>query len=343
MAAPTLTSILKDIKARKFSPVYLLHGEEPYFIEQIADAIEKHALSESEKVFNQIVLYGKDTDARTVIDYCRQYPMMSQYKVVILKEAQMMSSDQFQGLEIYLDKSAPTTILVICYMHKKIDGRTSFAKTAKSKAFVFESKKLYDNQVPAWIQSVTKDKGLSIDAEAIEVLYEYIGNDLSRIANEIEKLKIGLRSSPGNEKHITSSAVYDNIGINREYNVFELQKAVGLKDFVSTEAILQNLTANMKSSPLIMIVGTFFSYFTKLMIVSSLGKATDQEIAHAIGQNSTYFVLEYKTAASRYSIASLEKIIGIIRSYDLRSKGIHSRNADDGELLREMVQRIFYA
>lgn len=338
MAAPTLASIQKDIKARKFSPVYLLHGEESFFIEQIAEAIEVNALSESERVFNQIVLYGKDADARTVIDYCRQYPMMAQYRMIMVKEAQMMNSDQFLALEPYIDKSAPTTILVICYMHKKVDGRTSLMKTAKSKAFVFESKKLYDNQVPEWIESIVRNQKLTIDKEAVEVLFEYIGNDLSRIANEITKLKIGLK-----EAHITAAAVYDNIGVNRDYNVFELQKTLGLKDYVGTEIILQNLTANMKSSPLVMIFGTFFSYFTKLLIIRSLSRASDQELAQAIGQASTFFIREYKAASSKYSVASLEKIIGIIRTYDLKSKGMGSRNKGDGELLREMVQRIFFA
>jgi DNA polymerase-3 subunit delta len=216
MAAPTLPAILKDIKARKFASVYLLHGEEAYFIEQIADAIESKALTESEKVFNQVVCYGKDSDARIVIDNCRQYPMMSQHRLVIVKEAQMMPSDQFLGLEPYIAKSAPTTILVICYMYKKADGRTNLMKTAKSKAVVFESKKLYSNQIPQWIESYCKEQGLSPDGDAIEVLYEYIGNDLPRLANEIQKLKIGLQGQP----KITSGAVYDNIGVCREYNLF---------------------------------------------------------------------------------------------------------------------------
>jgi DNA polymerase-3 subunit delta len=249
MAAPTLASILKDIKARKLAPVYLLHGEEPYFIEQISDAIESNALSESEKVFNQIVLFGKDVDARTVIDYCRQYPMMSQYKVVIVKEAQMMNSDQFLALEPYIEKSSPTTILVLCYMYKKVDGRTSMMKTAKSKAFVFESKKLYDNQVPAWIESEVKEQGMSIDAEAVEVLFEYIGNDLPRIANEITKLKIGLKG----ERQIRASAVYDN-SINREYSVLNCR---GYRRYRRHRNHPAESHGNMKSSPLVFIVGTF--------------------------------------------------------------------------------------
>lgn len=338
MAAPTLASILKDIKAQKFSPVYLLHGEEPYFIEQISEALETSVLSENERVFNQIVLYGKDADARTVIDYCRQYPMMAQHRVIIVKEAQMMNSDQLLALEPYIQKSVPTTLLVICYMYKKVDGRTSLMKTAKSKALVFESKKLYDNQVPEWIETIVRNQKLTIDREAVEVLFEYIGNDLSRIANEITKLKIGLK---GNQ--ITAAAVYDNIGVNRDYNVFELQKTVGMKDHVGTEIILQNLTANMKSSPLVMIVGTFFSYFTKLLIVRSLPRASDHELAQALGQSSTFFIREYKAAAAKYSVDALEKVIGIIRTYDMKSKGIGSRNKGDGEMLREMVQRIFYA
>lgn len=339
MAAATYDAILKEIRAGKFSPVYLLHGEEPYFIERVADAIEAHALTENEKVFNQSTLYGKDTDARTVIDYCRQYPMMSQRKVVILKEAQMMPSDQFAMLEQYLSRSAPTTILVICYMHKKVDGRTTFMKVAKANALVLESKKLYQNELPSWIENVAREKGVTIDREAVEVLFEYIGNDLTRIANEIDKLKIGLNG----ETVIPVDAVYDNIGINREYNVFELQKALGMKDFTGTEKILQNLTSNMKTSPLVMILGTFFSYFTKLLVIRSMPRATDKDLAAAIGQSSTYFVKEYKAAASKYSMHSLEKIIGILRAYDHKSKGIGNPNKDDAALLREMVQRIFAA
>jgi DNA polymerase-3 subunit delta len=339
MAAPTLSSILKDIKAGKFAPVYLLHGEEAFFVVQIADAIEAKALTESEKVFNQTVCYGKDSDARSIIDNCRQYPMMAQHRLVIVREAQMMASDQFLGLEPYIAKSAPTTILVICYMYKKVDGRTNVMKTAKSKAVVFESKKLYSNQIPQWISTYSKEQGLSPDADAIEVLYEYIGNDLSRLANEIQKLKIGLQG----QSKITSGAVYDNIGISREYNLFELQKAIGLKDFVSVEMILQNLTSNMKSNPMVMITGIFFSYFSKLLIVRSIPGASDQEVAQALGQHSTFFVREYKAAASKYPISALENIIGIIRTFDLKSKGIGNRNKEDGGLLREMVQRILYA
>jgi DNA polymerase-3 subunit delta len=339
MAAPTLPAILKDIKARKFASVYLLHGEEAYFIEQIADAIESKALTESEKVFNQVVCYGKDSDARTVIDNCRQYPMMAQHRLVIVKEAQMMPSDQFLGLEPYIAKSAPTTILVICYMYKKADGRTNLMKTAKSKAVVFESKKLYSNQIPQWIESYCKEQGLSPDGDAIEVLYEYIGNDLPRLANEIQKLKIGLQGQP----KITSGAVYDNIGVSREYNLFELQKAIGLKDLLSVEVIVQNLTSNMKSNPMVMITGIFFSYFSKLLIVRSIPGASDQEVAQALGQHSTFYVREYKAAAARYPVSALERIIDIIRTYDLKTKGIGNRNKEDSALLREMVQRILYA
>ena len=339
MAAPTHASILKDIQNRKFAPVYLLHGEEPFFIEQIAAAIEEKVLTESEKVFNQHVLYGRDVDARTVLDACRQYPMMAQYKVVILKEAQMMSSEQFLSLEPYLAKSAESTILVICYMYKKVDGRTNLMKTAKSTAVVFESKKLYPNQVPAWIEAHCRQEGIQVDRDAVEILYEYIGNDLPRLANEISKLKIGLQG----KNQVTADAVYDNIGVSREFNVFELQKCIGTRDYVGTEKILRNLTANMKSNPLIMIVGIFFSYFTKLMIIRALPRASDQELAQAIGQSSTYFLNEYKAAAARFTLSGLEKIVAIIRTYDMKTKGMGSRNPDDGELLREMVQRIFHA
>jgi len=212
-------------------------------------------------------------------------------------------------------------------------------KTAKSHAIVFESKKLYSNQVPAWIESYCKEQGLSPDADAVEVLHEYIGNDLPRLANEIEKLKIGLRGT----KKITAGAVYDNIGVSREYNLFELQKVIGMKDLVSTEIIVRNLTANMRTNPLVMVIGIFFSYFSKLLIVRSLPGASDQELAQALNQHSTYFVREYKAAAGKYPVTALEKIIEIIRTYDLKSKGIGSRNVEDSALLREMVQRILNA
>ena len=228
----TYPQIIKELKAKKYSPIYLLHGNEPYYIDKISRYVEENVLTEGEKSFNQMIMYGKDTDHKTLIDTCSRYPMMASHQVVILKEAQEMKT--LKELLPYIEKPVHTTILVICFKHKKFDGRTKFGKLVKQKALIFESKKLYDNQIPDWIQSYLKDKKLSISPSASVLVAEYLGENLSKVSNELDKLAINL--APGtevNEKHIQ-----EQIGISKEYNVFELQKALGAKNVVKSIELL---------------------------------------------------------------------------------------------------------
>ncbi|MDX1407314.1 MAG: DNA polymerase III subunit delta [Saprospiraceae bacterium] len=335
MPAATFDTIMKDLQAGKFAPVYLLHGEETYFIDQIADVITEHALSDSERVFNLMVCYGKETDSRTITDNARQYPMMSQRRVIILKEAQSMRD--LSNLEPYLAHPAESTVLVICHMHKKLDGRKSLYKTANQHGVVFESRRLYDNKVPAWIESFVAQHNKQIEPVASMALVEYLGNDLSKVANELEKLMLQL----GDQSLITEGDVFDNIGISRDFNVFELQKAIGKRDIIRIERIVQHFMANMKSSPLILVVANLFSYFSRVLIARSMSGASDRELGTALGLRSNYFLREYREAARNYSIADLEHIITILRKYDLHSKGVDNRSRGDDELLRQLIQEIY--
>ena len=236
----TYPQIIKELKAKKYSPIYLLHGNEPYYIDKISRYVEENVLTEGEKSFNQMIMYGKDTDHKTLIDTCSRYPMMASHQVVILKEAQEMKT--LKELLPYIEKPVHTTILVICFKHKKFDGRTKFGKLVKQKALIFESKKLYDNQIPDWIQSYLKDKKLSISPSASVLVAEYLGENLSKVSNELDKLAINL--APGtevNEKHIQ-----EQIGISKEYNVFELQKALGAKNVVKSNRIINYFISNPK-------------------------------------------------------------------------------------------------
>lgn len=331
MASTSFQAIMRDLRADKYAPVYVLHGEESFFIDRIAGYIAGNALSESEKAFNQIVCYGKDVDSRDITDNARQYPMLAQRRVIILKEAQMMR-DLYE-LEAYLARPSESTVLVICHMHKKIDGRTAFARTARKKAVVFESKRLYDNQVPGWIESYLGNLGVRIEPLASMTLVEYLGNHLSKIANELDKLILQI----GDEKVISEQHVFDNIGVSKDFNVFELQKALGQRDVVAVERVIKYFVENMRANPFLLIVANLYNYFTRLMIVRSMPRASDKELGNALGLRSNYFLREYRSAAANYTASDLERIIGILRKYDLMSKGVGSRNREDRELLREMI------
>jgi DNA polymerase-3 subunit delta len=328
---------MQNLNAGKFAPVYVLHGEEQYFIDAIADYIAEHALSDSEKVFNQMVCYGKDTSSRDVVDSARQYPMLAQHRVIILKEANTMRD--LQDLEPYVARPSESTILVICHPHGKIDGRKALLKTARNTAVVFESKRLYDNQVPSWIERKLKEQGYQIDPAASMTLVEYLGNDLSKVANELGKLLLQLDDG----KLITQDHVFDNIGISKEYNVFELQKALGTRDPIAVERILRQFVANMKLNPMPFVTASLYSYFTKLLVVRAMASASDRELGSAIGLRSTYFLKEYRTAAARYPVKELERIISLLKRFDLYSKGVGSRSRNDDELLRDLIGEILYA
>lgn len=334
----TYQDILKNLKKGEYQAIYFLHGTEPYFIDVIADYIEDHVLSESEKAFNQTVFYGKDVNHLAIVDTARRFPMMAPRQVVILKEAQDMKT--LKELKTYLEKPSETTILVICHKHKKLNLNSAFGKLLKKQALVFESKKLYDNQVPDWIQQYLRGKKLKISHEASVLIGEYLGTDLSKVANELDKLAINLEA--GTE--VTRQHIEENIGISKDYNVFELQKALGQKDVLKANRIVNYFASNPKKSPLPMVTGSLYNYFSKIYMLKSLRNAPDQEIMKALNLRSAFFLKEYRLAVRHYPLREVEKVLDLLKEFDLKSKGVGyiSTGKPDGELLKELVWRILH-
>ncbi len=330
--------ILKQLKQKSYHPIYLLHGEESYYIDQVADYVEENVLSESEKAFNQTVVYGKDVDAKTLIDICLRYPMMSPHQVVILKEAQTMKT--LNNLQRYVENPVPTTILVICHRYKKLPLNTKLGKALKKSASILEAKKLYDNQVPDWIIHYLKTKGLSIKIEAAALVGEYLGTDLSKIGNELEKLVINL--SEGTT--VTTQHIEQHIGISKDYNVFELQRAVGDLDVVKANRIVNYFIANPKKHPMPVIVGAFYNYFSKVLLLHAVSKSPEQEILSVLGLRSGYFLKEYRSTAKNFPSSKVKQVVHLLREYDLKSKGVdfNTTNTQDGELLKEMIWKILH-
>ncbi len=328
--------LLKTLKAKEYKPVYLLHGEEPYFIDKITDIFEREVLSETEQAFNQTVLYGRDADHLTVVDVARRFPMMAERQVVIIKEAQDMKT--LTQLQNYIEKPQPTTLLVICHKHKKLDMRTAFAKSVAKNAVVMESKPLYDNQVPDYVKNYLQDLKLGIEPAAAALIAEYLGTDLSKICNELDKLSLNLPAKTlVNDKHIQ-----EYIGISREYNVFELQRALSTRNVAQTNRIVRYFAENPKSQPLVMVISSLFGYFSKVYILHFLANANDNEKAKALQLRSDYFLKEYKAAAQQYDYKKIEKIIELLKEYDLKSKGVNADGTNEGELLKELVFKILY-
>lgn len=351
----TFDQIIADLKKKIYSPVYFLQGEEPFYIDQIANYIENEVLTESEKEFNQTVLYGKDLDLPTLFSYAKRYPMMSNYQVVIVKEAQDIkdlagkkesaegsgksgkkndSKDHFLD---YLQNPTPTTILVFCYKYKTIDKRTKVAKVLDKAGVVFESKKIYQDKVPAWVNQYVLSKGHRINPKACVLMAEYLGADLSRIANEVNKLLLNLKA--GDE--ITAKHVEENIGISKEFNIFELQNALGKRNILKANQIVNYFSANPKSNPIQFTIPQLYSYFHKLLTLHSLTDRSQNNVASILGVHP-YFVQDYESAAKAYSRDHCVRNISFIRDYDLRAKGIKPSSADDGELMKELVYKILH-
>ncbi|MBL7884761.1 MAG: DNA polymerase III subunit delta [Bacteroidia bacterium] len=341
--------IISDLKNKKFKPVYFLMGDEPYFIDLISDHIENNVLDEGEREFNQTVLYGKDVNAADIIGAAKRFPMMSEYQVIIVKEAQNIrdlvgkddgddkkNKEKSKPLFIsYLENPQPSTILVICYKYKTIDKRTSAAKAIEKSAVLFESKKLYDNQVADWINNYLKTKGYTINPRAAGLLSEYLGTGLSKITNELDKLMINL--APKSE--ITLEHIQTNIGISKDYNVFELHTAIGKKDTLKANRIINYFTSNDKDNPMVVTMSSLFGYFTKVLLYHFV---PDKKTAPAAIGVSPFFIKEYEIAAKNYSPAKLKSIFGYLREYDLKSKGVDSGSATHGELLKELIFKILH-
>ena len=317
-------------------PVYLLTGEENYYIDQASDFIEENIVEESLRDFDQTVLYGRDTDMRTVISYAKQFPMMSPVKLVLVKEAQDINSKEWDLLADYLEHPLSQTLLVFCYRHKKLDKRGRAYKAINNKGYIYEHAKLYDSQLPDWIGTFANQHGHTITQKGSVMIAESIGNDLGRIANELSKVFISL--NPGDI--INEDIIERNIGISKDYNVFELQKAIGRRDVLQCNRIVNHFAANPKDNPIQMVLPSLYGYFIKVMIYHQL---PDKNQAASVLKVNPYFVRDYATAASNYPLGKLASCIGYLNDADLRSKGI--RNAGtvtDGELLKELVFKIIH-
>ncbi|MBK9733000.1 MAG: DNA polymerase III subunit delta [Chitinophagaceae bacterium] len=331
--------ILRDIKNKIFHPIYLLEGEEPYFIDLVSDYIENNLLPESERSFNQTVLYGKDTSVNEIRQRAMNYPMFSNYQVLIVKEAQMLK--KWDELLPYVEKPVKTTILVLCHRYDNFDKRTKVGKLLKdsSASVLMTTKKLYDNQVPDWIHQYLQERGFKIEQHAASLLVEYVGNELSRVSNELEKLMLNVKSG----KQISVDDIEKNIGISKEYNTFELSKALGLKDVLKANRIVSYFNANPKSSPLVLTIGSLFGYFSKIYLMHQAKPKTDSEIVSVLGIKSFPMIInEYKSASRNYSPQKTEQVIALLQDYDLRSKGVNDTGSEEGALLKELVYKILH-
>ncbi|MBR2352555.1 MAG: DNA polymerase III subunit delta [Alistipes sp.] len=339
--------IAADIAARRYAPIYLLMGEESYFIDALCDMLATTVLSEAERSFNQIVLYGRDTDGGTVASYCRQVPMMGSYEVIIVKEAQQLS--KIELLAAYTSKPQVSTILVVCHKEKSVDRRQQFYKSCVANGVVFETVQPRDYELKGWLGDFVKSKQLSIAPASIELLVNHLGCDISRISNELEKLLVSL---PPEQRNITSADIEKYIGISREFNNFELCNAVATQDVKRALAIADHLSRNPKEYPLLLTIKTLFETFRQIFIINYLGWRTkfkgepfpqDRELFGILRINNIYALNNLRQQAARWPNRKVFNILGLLREYDGKSKGINAGSTSNGELLRELLLKIFMA
>jgi len=326
-------TIISDWKKGSYKPLYWLEGEEEYFIDKVMKYAESSILNESETAFNLSVFYGKDADWAAVINACRRYPMFSEKQVVLLKEAQQMRD--IDKLEAYIENPLTSTIFVVSYKEKKVDGRTRLAKLLKEKGVVLTTKKLYDNQLPEWTEELVESKDLTISQKALILLVDHIGNDLSRIENEIDKIAINL----GQRKGITETDVEQYVGVSKDYNVFELQAALATKNLSKAIRIIQYFEANPKAAPIQLILPSLYGFFSKVFMIYGLNTRGEKTIAASLGVNA-FFVKDYLKATSVYNYADVEKLLLLLSDYNLKSIGINNSGAPDASLLKEMVVKM---
>jgi len=332
----TYEEIINNIKKRVFHPIYFLMGEEPFFIDKISDLIEETVLNDIEKEFNQTILYGRDVDIPTIENYAKTVPMLPNYQLVIVREAQNIKN--IEDLDSYVKNPISSTILVICYKYKKLDSRKTFSKTVQSKGVVFLSEKIRDNKLTTWIPTYIKEKGFSITPQANILLAEHIGNDLSAISNEIEKIAINIKHG----SQITESIIMENTGINKNYNIFELQNAFITNDVLKANRIINYFIENEKDYPLVKILPIIYPFFSKILIYHTLADKSLKNVAAALSINP-FFVNDYQTAARKYGMVKLKEVFGILHDFDLRAKGINvSSDSGNIDVLKEMIYKIMH-
>jgi DNA polymerase III, delta subunit len=332
----TYEEIISDLKKRIFRPVYFLAGEEPYYIDLITEYIQEKILPEDEKAFNQIILYGEETNIAAIIDTARRFPMMSSHQVLIIKEAQSLK--KLEELIIYLEKPLLSTILVFSYKYNTIDKRTKLYKTLESHGVYFESPRIRDYLIPAWIERYLMIKGIKTDPSASAMLTEYLGTDLHKIVNELDKLIITL---PPGKPSITTTLIEKNIGISKDYNNFELQKAIGEKNILKANMIAHYFADNTKDNPITLSIASLFGFFSKLLTFHYLTDKSKNNVASVLKINP-FFVKEYENSASKYNVAKTVQIISLLRTYDMKSKGYGDPGTEPGDLLKELVFRILH-
>jgi DNA polymerase III subunit delta len=333
--------ILRDLKSGKYAPVYFLQGEEPFFIDQISDYIEKNAIAEHEKGFNQVILYGKDAPMTTILNNARRFPMMAERQVVIVKEAQNifnLGKEEIDQLLInYLQNPLPSTILVFAHKYKKLDGRKPLSKEIDKKAILVQAEKIKDFHLAAWIEKYVSAQGHKIDPQTSGFLAESIGNNLELIANEIGKIFINFTEPTS----VTKDHIQKFVGINKEYNNFELTKAIGYKDVVKANKIIDYFSKNPKNHPLIPIIALIYSYFSKIALLQYNSRLGDQELTKILGIHP-YFLKEYRDASKNFHLGKVIDCLSYIQEADLRSKGVDSGGMGDPEILKEMIFKIMH-
>lgn len=331
--------ILDKLKSQKYDPVYVLQGEETYYIDLISNYIESNVLTDAEKGFNQVVLYGKDVTVSAILNHARRFPMMAERQVVIVKEAQDISDLQKEGgtkmLLDYLQRPVPSTLLVLCHMHKTFDKRKELGKKIEQLAEAVTFKKPKDNELAGFIEEYIKGREFKMDDRAVQVLAEYVGNDLNRLANEIDKVLIN--TQPGNP--ITADLVMMHVGISKEYNIFELQKALIRKDRFQANKIVNYFEANTKRSPVIPMVAFLYSFFSKVLIATASPDRSDSGIATFLKINK-YFAGDYSVTLRNYTTKQIVATISLLKQTDLKLKGVDSGDASEGQILRELVLRM---
>lgn len=335
----------KQIAARRFAPIYLLMGEESFFIDRLCEQLAATVLNEAERSFNQITLYGKESDAGTVVNCCRQMPMMGSYEVIIVKEAQQMRD--LDKLSLYTTKPSPTTILVVCHKEKSVDRRSAFYKSTSEKGVVFESVRPRDYEIGPWLSEYIAGKGCSITPKALSMLTDHLGTDISKISNELSKLLVSL---PEGTRSITDAHIEENVGISKDFNNFELCKAVTEKDMVRSLTIAEHFARNPKDNPLLLTIMALFGKFREIFIVNYLRWQAnhqirpfpgDAELMGIVKTGNIFALKELKQTAPTWDNRKVFNILGLLREYDAKSKGVNAGGATEGELLRELLLKIF--
>lgn len=339
MAKITYEQLMTSLKKKIYHTVYFMTGDEPFYIDQATKYIMENVLTEEEKAFNQMVYYGKDSDTNTIINAARRYPMMAKYQVIIVKEAQELKS--FDNFLYYLEKPLESTILVINYKlhnNKSIDRRKKIFKSLEKNAIFFESKKLYEDKIPLWIGSYLGTKGCKIEMKAAVMLTDFLGNDLSKIVNELDKLILTLS---GENKSVSAMHVEKNIGISKEYNNYELQNAIAKKNYLKANQIINYFADNQKNNNIATTFASLYFFFSKILIYHTLEDKSRANAASVL-KVPPGVIPEYQLAASNYSFSQVVKIISLLREYDLKSKGFDSPSISAGDILKELIYKILH-